>query len=29
MDFILNTVVTEVIGTDKLEALRLKNVKTG
>ena len=28
MDFILNTVVTEVIGTDKLEALRLKNVKT-
>src|SRR5919112_752754 len=29
MDFILNTVVTEVIGADKLEALRLKNVKTG
>src|ERR1044072_3007157 len=29
MDFILNTVVTEVIGTDKLEALRLKNVKSG
>jgi thioredoxin reductase (NADPH) len=29
MDFILNTVVTEVIGTDKLEAVRLKNVKTG
>jgi len=29
MDFILNTVVTGVIGTDKLEALRLKNVKTG
>jgi thioredoxin reductase (NADPH) len=29
MDFILNTVVTEVIGTDKLEALNLKNVKTG
>ncbi|HSJ86572.1 MAG TPA: thioredoxin-disulfide reductase [Anaerolineales bacterium] len=28
VDFILNTVVTEVIGTDKLEALRLKNVKT-
>jgi thioredoxin reductase (NADPH) len=25
----LNTVVTEVIGTDKLEALKLKNVKTG
>jgi thioredoxin reductase (NADPH) len=29
MDFILNTVVTEVIGTDKLEALRLRNVNTG
>ena len=29
VDFILNTVVTEVIGTNKLEALRLKNVKTG
>jgi thioredoxin reductase (NADPH) len=29
MNFILNTVVTEVIGTDKLEALKLKNVKTG
>lgn len=29
MNFILNTVVTEVVGTDKLEALKLKNVKTG
>ena len=29
VDFILNTVVTEVIGTERLEALRLKNVKTG
>jgi thioredoxin reductase (NADPH) len=29
IDFILNTVVTEVVGTDKLEAIRLKNVKTG
>ena len=29
VDFILNTVVTEAIGTDKLEALRLKNIKTG
>jgi thioredoxin reductase (NADPH) len=29
INFILNTVVTEVLGTDKLEALRLKNVKTG
>jgi thioredoxin reductase (NADPH) len=29
MNFILDTVVTEAIGTDKLEALRLKNVKTG
>jgi thioredoxin reductase (NADPH) len=29
INFILDTVVTEVIGTDKLEALRLKNVKTG
>jgi thioredoxin reductase (NADPH) len=29
MNFILDTVVTEVIGTDKLEALKLKNVKTG
>jgi thioredoxin reductase (NADPH) len=29
VDFILNTIVTEVIGTDRLEALRLKNVKTG
>ena len=28
IDFILDTVVTEVIGTDKLEALKLKNVKT-
>src|SRR5688572_21465654 len=28
VDFILNTVVTEVIGTHKLEALKLKNVKT-
>jgi thioredoxin reductase (NADPH) len=28
VNFILDTVVTEVIGTDKLEALRLKNVKT-
>ncbi len=26
---ILDTIVTEVIGTDKLEALKLKNVKTG
>jgi len=29
VDFILNTVVTNVIGTDKMEALKLKNVKTG
>lgn len=29
VNFILNTVVTEVVGSDKLEALRLKNVKTG
>lgn len=29
IDFILNTVVTEAIGTDKLEGLRLKNVITG
>lgn len=29
INFILNTVVTEAIGTDKLEALKLKNVKTG
>lgn len=29
MNFILNTVVTEVIGTDKLEAVKLKNVVTG
>ncbi len=29
MNFILDTVVTEVLGSDKLEALRLKNVKTG
>ena len=29
VDFVLNTLVTEVIGTDKLEALKLKNVKTG
>ena len=29
INFILNTVVTEVIGTDKLEAVRLKNVATG
>ncbi|MCK6540670.1 MAG: FAD-dependent oxidoreductase, partial [Anaerolineales bacterium] len=29
INFILDTVVTEVIGTDKLEAVRLKNVKTG
>jgi thioredoxin reductase (NADPH) len=29
VNFILNTVVTEVLGTDKLEALRLKNIKTG
>ncbi|CAG0951831.1 partial thioredoxin reductase (NADPH), partial [Anaerolineae bacterium] len=29
MNFILNTVVTEVLGTDKLEALKLKNVQTG
>jgi len=28
VDFILDTVVTEVMGTDKLEALRLRNVKT-
>ncbi|MCC6498731.1 MAG: thioredoxin-disulfide reductase [Anaerolineales bacterium] len=29
VDFILNTIVTEVIGGDKLEALKLKNVVTG
>jgi thioredoxin reductase (NADPH) len=29
VNFILNTVVTEVLGTDKVEALRLKNVLTG
>jgi thioredoxin reductase (NADPH) len=29
INFILNTVVTEVLGTDKLEAVRLKNIKTG
>jgi thioredoxin reductase (NADPH) len=29
IDFILNTVVTEVIGNEKLEAIKLKNVKTG
>ena len=29
VDFILNTIVTEVVGTDKMEALKLKNVKTG
>jgi len=29
MNFLLNTVVTGVIGTDKLEALKLRNVKTG
>jgi len=29
VNFILNTLVTEVLGTDKLEAIRLKNVKTG
>lgn len=29
VNFILNTIVTEVVGTEKLEALRLKNVKTG
>ncbi len=29
VNFIWNTVVTEVIGTDKLEALRLKNLQTG
>jgi thioredoxin reductase (NADPH) len=29
IDFILNTVVTEILGNDKLEAVRLKNVQTG
>ncbi|MBI3152497.1 MAG: thioredoxin-disulfide reductase [Chloroflexi bacterium] len=29
MNFILNTVVTDVLGTEKLEALKLKNVETG
>jgi thioredoxin reductase (NADPH) len=29
INFILDTVVTEVLGTDKLEAVRLKNVKSG
>jgi thioredoxin reductase (NADPH) len=28
MNFIMDTIVTEVIGTEKLEAVRLKNVKT-
>ena len=28
MNFILNTVITEVIGTEKVEAVRLKNIKT-
>ncbi|MFT3895228.1 MAG: thioredoxin-disulfide reductase [Anaerolineales bacterium] len=28
VNFILNTIVTEVIGTDKMEALKLKNVQT-
>lgn len=29
MNFILDTVVTDLVGSDKLEALKLKNVKTG
>ncbi len=29
MNFILNTVVSEVIGTEKVEAVRLKNIQTG
>ena len=29
INFIWNTVVTEVVGTDKLDALKLRNVKTG
>jgi thioredoxin reductase (NADPH) len=29
MNFIWNTVITEVLGSDKVEAVRLKNVKTG
>ncbi len=29
MGFIWDTVVTEIVGTDKVEAVRLKNVKTG
>ena len=29
VNFILNTVVTEILGNDKLEAVRLKNVQTG
>jgi len=29
MNFIWDTVVTEIVGTDKLETLKLKNVKTG
>ena len=29
MNFILDTVVTEVVGTDKVETLKLKNLKTG
>lgn len=29
IDFIWDTIVTEVVGTEKLEALKLKNVKTG
>ncbi len=29
VNFIWNTIVTEALGSDKLEALRLKNVKTG
>ncbi len=29
MNFILNTVVTEAVGTDKLTALKLKNLQTG
>lgn len=29
IDFVLNTVVTEAIGTDKLMAVKLKNIRTG
>jgi len=29
ISFVLNTVLTEVLGSDKVEAVRLKNVKTG